>query len=145
MLQNDSRGFPSYQKKHPYQKHVKMEEGSRKLRDSTGKNDSFAINLLPPKNTYIYTRTPHACAYVHMYARCVCVHVCVLQMCAYAELCATCVCGVCVCVQKRKRDNYYKLSSVCTYTPQCMYMHTHKTPLRLQENSTVQGYATAND
>ena len=52
MLQNDTRGFPSCeQKKHPYQKHV---EGSRKLRtrDNTQKNDSFAINLLPPKKLF---------------------------------------------------------------------------------------------
>ena len=138
MLQNDISGFPGCeQKKYPYHKHVKMEEGSRKLRkkDSTERNDSFAINLLPPKQyTYIHTHTPHMCicTYVCMHGVYVCMRVCC--KCVYMQSCVLHVCAVCVYVCKRRETTITNF-----------YVHAHtQNASKVARNSTVQGYATAN-
>ena len=100
-----------------------MEEGSRKLRKrNSTKNDSFAINLLPPKNTYIYTLTPHTCAYVHMYVCTVCMCSCVCCKYVHMQSCLLHVCW-CVCVQKRKRQLLQAFKCVYLYTT--VYVHAH--------------------
>ena len=111
-----------------------------------------SIFSLQKIHIYTHAHPTHVHMYICMYARCVCVHVCVLQMCAYAELCATCVCGVCymgvrcVCVcAKEERQLLQAFKCVYLYTAVYVHAHTHKMPLRLQENSIVQGYYFIND
>ena len=118
MLQNDIESFPVVNKRSTRTKNMlKWRKDPGRKRDSTEK--AFAINLLPPKNTYVYTPHTYICTYVCVVCMCACV--CAANVCICRAVCY--MCAVCVC--KTGRDNYYKLSSVCTYTPQCMYMHTH--------------------
>ena len=72
--------------------------------------------------------------YVCMRVCCKCVHMqsCVLHVCS-------------VCVQNRKRQLLQAFKCVYLYTAVYVHAHTHKMPLRLQENSIVQGYYFIND
>ena len=60
-----------------------------------------------------------ACMYVCVVCN-VCMCVCVLRMCAYAELR-----GVCICVQKRKRDKTITCFKVCVLTHHSAYVYMH--------------------